>query len=85
MELKILRSEGGGSHDNLFALSGKRIKLVKPLDRDENDLSSIMFQVELLYKQLVAIGSMGGDDTLLVLARSRARLCQRVGNAPSPS
>ena len=31
--------------NTLFYLDGKRLRLQRPLDRDENDLSSVIFQV----------------------------------------
>ncbi len=45
LELFYPESKQFESH---FALDGKRLKLLKPLDRDEGDLSSIMFQVRTL-------------------------------------
>lgn len=50
MTLQIL-SDNSTSHD-MFRLDGKRIQLVKPLDRDEKDIASIMFQVRGTWKKL---------------------------------
>ena len=37
--------DGGDGKERLFRLDGKRLKLVQPLDRDPEDLSSVTFQV----------------------------------------
>ncbi len=54
MELSIFHPEdaqprrgggAGGREEDYFHLEGKRLVLSKPLDRDADDLSSIMLQV----------------------------------------
>ena len=32
--------------EEMFYLDGKTLRLLRPLDRDENDLSSVIFQVK---------------------------------------
>ncbi|CAG0901373.1 unnamed protein product [Cyprideis torosa] len=41
LEIEEGRSEGG----RLFRLSGKRLRLTQPLDREDGDLSSLVFQL----------------------------------------
>ena len=51
IELKIASLETDVSRDraeDIFYLEGKKLKLRRPLDRDENDLSSLIFQVKIL-------------------------------------
>ena len=48
IELKISSVEDDLTRDraeDIFYLEGKSLKLRRPLDRDANDLSSIIFQV----------------------------------------
>ena len=48
IELKISSVEDDLTRDraeDIFSLEGKSLKLRRPLDRDANDLSSIIFQV----------------------------------------
>ena len=53
MKLSILNDASSSSSSrDMFALDGKRIRLLKPLDRDENDISSIMFQV---HQQIMSV------------------------------
>ena len=48
IELQLSSVENDLTRDraeDIFYLEGKNLKLRRPLDRDENDLSSIIFQV----------------------------------------
>ena len=48
IELQLSSVENDLTRDraeDIFYLEGKSLKLRRPLDRDENDLSSIIFQV----------------------------------------
>ena len=45
VRLELSYSEESAQYASHFELDGKTLRLRKPLDRDEKDLSSIMFQV----------------------------------------
>ena len=46
IRLELSYSEESEQYSSHFELDGKALRLRKPLDRDEKDLSSIMFQVQ---------------------------------------
>ena len=46
IRLELSYSEESEQYSSHFELDGKALRLRRPLDRDEKDLSSIMFQVQ---------------------------------------
>ena len=51
IRLELSHSEESEQYSSHFELDGKALRLRKPLDRDDKDLSSIMFQVGMGQKE----------------------------------